>query len=144
MGTLERKKFSMTCGIYLFLIYEEFRVCQEFFIVLLTSFFSLSVAGGPLVSCPGVLRIYSLVVFFFISGSYISAPLGSIEGESRAGLPWRECFIRSRQMESWRQAFLVLITGFLWLLGPGSGAGGIWACLWTTVSSTLRNAWFFL
>lgn len=84
MGTLERKKFSMTCGIYLFLIYEEFRVCQEFFIVLLTSFFSLSVAGGPLVSCPGVLRIYSLVVFF-LSVAHTSQHHWAVSKE-RAGL----------------------------------------------------------
>lgn len=142
MRTLERKKILSDLW-DLFLIYKEFRICQEFFIVLLTSFFSLLVAWGPLVSCPWVLRIYSYVVCFISGSHFISVPLGNTKEGSRLGLPWREYFIRSSQTESWRRAFLVLIVGFLWLLDPGSEESGFWACFWATVFPALRHAWFF-
>lgn len=143
MGTSERKKFSMTCRIYLFLIYEEFRICQEFFIILLTSFFSLSVAWGPLVSCPRVLRIYSLVVFFYQWLTHLSTTRQYWRREQDwSPLAW---IFHKEQSDG------ELETGLLGFdhrfpLTPGSwlGAGGIWACLWATVSPTLRSAWFFL
>lgn len=116
MGTLERHQFSVTCGIYLFLIYKELRICQEFFIVLLTSFLSLLVAWGPLLSCPWVLGIYSPVVFvFFISDShFLLVPPGSTEGgacwASPAGI-----FPEKQSGGELETGVSVLIVRFLWL-----------------------------
>lgn len=92
----------MACGIDLFLIYKELRICQEFSVILLTSFFLPS----------GCLRLFGLLPLgvknlflgcVFVSGShFISVPLGTTEGGSRLGLPCCEYFIRSSQTESWR------------------------------------------
>lgn len=111
---------------------------------IVSCFFSLLVAWGPFVCCLWVLRIYFLGVFVTNGSQFISVPLGSIEGGSGAGPLLCEYFLRSSQMESWRQAFLVLIVASLRLLDPGSGTMQCLACLWTTVSPALRHAWFSL
>lgn len=121
-GLCRRAGSSMNCGMGLLLTHKEFGICQEFFSVLLASFFSLSVASGPFVSCPWVLRIYSLGVFVTTDSYLIAVPLGSVEGGS-GGSPVT-CIFHAEKSDGEQE------TGLLgWVVGFRVLALGTWGFL---------------
>lgn len=86
MGTVGRGKFSVTCEIYLFVTYKQFRICQEFCVVLLASFSPL-VWLRPFCVLPLGVKTLFLCCVLTRGSCFLSVPLGSMEGVRRSRPP---------------------------------------------------------